>query len=472
MKQSIMECVSSVRGIFTKPGVVILPVVFGLLGCAGALSAAGKANVLYIENNNQATGQNAVLGYTRNADGSLTDLPGSPFYTNGTGFRNTTEAIGPDDTDGELLLSPDKLFLFAVNEGSNDISVFRVRLDGTLRLVPGSPFPSGGKFPDSLAWSNGYLYVANRGDGVLPVMVTPTYTPGTRGATNYTSFFVNGDGSLVAQPQNTVNAPDGSSPAQVIASADGQFLWALTPFSPTNDPIVVPIFPQAQSRIASFALDEDDGSMNSRGEAYLPSNPLFVINNVNRGGYMLGMRAHPTQNILYANVVLGNVISVWTWDQTGALTFQSGVDPGTVGRAADPCWIAVDPMGRWAYTANVNQNVIQAFSLANPLAPAALQIVSLAGAKANLPAGTPEPYAFTTAPFDLSTDPAGKFLYVSNHGTCTVNSIDATNCPVGNSIHILKINSDGTLTEQPNSPYVFPATVVPTNARPKGMVVL
>src|SRR5665213_252465 len=93
MKQSIIQCVSSVRGIFTKPGVVILPVVFGLLGCAGALSAAGKANVLYIENNNQATGLNAVLGYTRNADGSLTDLPGSPFYTNGTGFRNTTEAL-------------------------------------------------------------------------------------------------------------------------------------------------------------------------------------------------------------------------------------------------------------------------------------------------------------------------------------------------------------------------------------------
>src|SRR5665213_796199 len=290
MKQSIMECVSSVRGIFTKPGVVILPVVFGLLGCAGALSAAGKANVLYIENNNQATGQNAVLGYTRNADGSLTDLPGSPFYTNGTGFRNTTEAIGPDDTDGELLLSPDKLFLFAVNEGSNDISVFRVRLDGTLRLVPGSPFPSGGVFPDSLAWSNGYLYVTNRGNGILPTMVNPSYTPGTRGATNFSVFFINADGSLIAEPQNTVHAPDGSSPAQVVTSSDGQFLWALTPFSPTNDNFVVPIFPQAQSRLLSFALDEDDGSLEARAEAYLPANPLFVINGINRGGYILGIR--------------------------------------------------------------------------------------------------------------------------------------------------------------------------------------
>jgi 6-phosphogluconolactonase (cycloisomerase 2 family) len=445
---------------------------FALFGGGGALSAAGRANVLYIENNNPATGQNAVLGYTRNADGSLTDLPGSPFYTNGTGYRNTGEIIGPDDTDGELLLSPDKLFLFAVNEGSNDISVFRVRLDGTLRLVPGSPFPSGGKFPDSLAWSNGYLYVVNRGDGILPVMVAPTYTPGTRGATNYTAFFINGDGSLVAHPELTIDAPDGSSPAQVVASSDGQFLWGLTPFSPTNDPYVVAIFPSAQSRLLSFALDEDDGSMNSRGETALPSNPLFVINGVNRGGYMLGIRPHPTQNILYANAVLGNVLTVWTWDQTGALTFSGAVDPGAVGRAADPCWLAVDPMGRWAYAAVVNPNQVVAYSLANPLKPVALQNLSLAGPKGPLPAGTPEPYTYTTAPFDLGVDPAGKYVYVSNHATCTTDSVDATNCPVGNTIHILIINPDGTLTEQPNSPFIFPPTMMPTNARPKGLVIL
>jgi 6-phosphogluconolactonase (cycloisomerase 2 family) len=445
---------------------------FAAVGGVSTLSAAGRSNVLYIENNNPATGQNAILGYTRNADGSLTDLPGSPFYTNGTGYRNTNEVIGPDDTDGELLLSPDKLFLFAVNEGSNDISVFRVRLDGTLRLVPGSPFASGGKFPASLAWSNGYLHVANRGDGVLPVMITPTYVPGARGGTNYTAFFINGDGSLIARPELTVNAPDGSSPAQVVTSSDGQFLWALTPFSPTNDPYVVPIFPQSQSRLLSFGLDEDDGSMDARAEVALPSNPLFTINGVNRGGFMLGIRPHPTQNILYANAVLANVLSVWTWDQTGALTFAGAVDPGAVGRSPDPCWLAVDPMGRWAYAASVNPDQVVAYSLANPLMPVALQNLTLAGPKAPLPAGTPEPYGSTTAPFNLSVDPQGKFVYVANHATCVTTSVDATNCPLGNAIHILKINTDGTLTEQPNSPYIFPPTMVPVNARPKGLAVL
>jgi len=448
---------------------------FALFGGGGALSAAGRANVLYIENNNPATGQNAVLGYTRNADGSLTDLPGSPFYTNGTGYRNTGEIIGPDDTDGELLLSPDKLFLFAVNEGSNDISVFSVRLDGTLRLVPGSPFPSGGKFPVSLAWQNGYLYVANRGDGILPVMVTPTYTPGTRGATNFSVMQIGADGALTLQTGMSVNVPDGSNPGQVLASNDGQFVWGLVPFVPTNNPPTdlppVAIFPEAQSRLLSFAVDEDSGALNNAGpEVFLPySNPLFTIAGVNKGGYMLGARLHPTLPILYANAVLANTLTVWTWNATGELSFVEAVGPGP---SADPCWLAVDPMGRWAYAAAVHANQVTAYSLTNPMAPAYLQNVTLAGPQGPLPAGTPEPYGFTTAPFNISTDPTGTYVYVVNHATCVTTSVDSTNCPVGNAIHFLKINPDGTLTEQPNSPFIFAPEDVPTNARPKGLVVL
>ena len=122
-------------------------------------------------------------------------MPGSPFYTGGTGYRNTNERIGPDDSDGELIISPDHRFMFATNTGSNDISVFQIRLDGSLRLVPGSPFPSGGIAPVSLALANGFLYVVNRGDGILPTQVAPAYVKGTRGATNYSVMNVNLDGS-------------------------------------------------------------------------------------------------------------------------------------------------------------------------------------------------------------------------------------------------------------------------------------
>jgi len=139
-----------------------------------ASARTGRANLVYILNNNPAAGQNAVLGYSRNADGTLVDLAGSPFFTGGTGYRNTNERIGPDDTDGELIVSADKQFLFAVNEGSDSVAVFRIRLDGSLRPVQGSPFSSGGKEPCSLAVAGDFLYVVNRGDGILPTADIPT----------------------------------------------------------------------------------------------------------------------------------------------------------------------------------------------------------------------------------------------------------------------------------------------------------
>jgi DNA-binding beta-propeller fold protein YncE len=379
-----------------------------------------------------------------------------------------------------MVISPDKLFLFAVNEGSNDVSVFSIRLDGTLRLVPGSPFASGGKFPTSLAWQNGYLYVANRGDGILPVAAAPTYTPGTRGSTNFSVFQIAGNGALTLQPTMTLEVPDGSSPGQIVSSNDGQFLWGLVPLYPTNNPPgdIPPaaIFPEGQSRMLSFSVDQDDGALNNAGaEVFLPpTNPLFTVGGVFKGAFMLGMRVHPTQPILYVNSLLASVLTVWNWNPNGSgeLSFVTAVDPGAVGRGGAPCWTAVDPLGRYAYTASVVTDGVSAFSLTNPMAPVALQNLVLGGPKGPLPAGTPEPYQSTTAPFNLQVDPTGTYVYVSNHATCVANSIDSVNCPIGNAIHILKINADGTLTEQPYSPFIYPPEVEPTNARPKGLIVL
>jgi hypothetical protein len=79
--------------------------------------------------------------------------------------------------------------------------------------------------------------------------------------------------------------------------------------------------------------------------------------------------------------------------------------------------------------------------------PSFVQNFSLGGPEGTLPSGTPEPETYTTAPFNLSVDPSGQYLYVVNHETCTSVSIDATNCPDGNAIHIMSTNPDGTLTE-------------------------
>jgi hypothetical protein len=445
-----------------------------LAGTAGTLSArTGRANLLYVMNNDPGTGQNAVLGYSRNADGTLVDLPGSPFYTSGTGLRTPNEIIGPDDSDQEMILSADKRFLYVVNEGSNNITAFSVRLDGSLVPVNGSPFASGGRHPASLALANGFLYVVNKGDGVLPTPAAPNGVPGTARATNYSVFQVGADGSLQQVTNATVGAPSGSSPSQIVASPDGQFLFGNNFLSPSANAPDIGVFPYAHSLMISFTADEDDGSLLSQPAVSLPNIPVFSPAGTFRP-FMLGLKAHPTQNILYADAVIDSALTVWTWDTNGVLTYSKAVAGGT---ALGQCWTAYDPAAKWLYVSTVVQNVIGVFSIADPLNPVFLQNFTLGGPQTPLPPNTPEAFGFTTAPANLAVDPSGKFLYVVNHETCSdtltsSGTFDTTNCAAGNAIHILQIGSDGKLTEPSSSPFIFPQSEVLPTSHPKGLIVL
>src|SRR5262249_12345127 len=132
-------------------------------------------NIVYIESNDPAG--NAILAYERNnADGSLKPLMGSPFPAGGLGITFTT-ALGPFDSDQEVILNPARTMLFAVNGGSDTIAVFWINADGSLSPVDGSPFPSGGSNPVSVGLAGDILCVVNKDeDPGHPGQVLPTYT--------------------------------------------------------------------------------------------------------------------------------------------------------------------------------------------------------------------------------------------------------------------------------------------------------
>lgn len=92
-------------------------------------------NVLYVESNDPAPGQNTVLAYRRAADGSLAPLAGSPFRTGGTGVANPTQRLGPDDVDQNIVADAARRLLFVANGGSNTIAVLRMAADGALTYV-------------------------------------------------------------------------------------------------------------------------------------------------------------------------------------------------------------------------------------------------------------------------------------------------------------------------------------------------
>ena len=431
-------------------------------------AAAGKdsvaSNVLYLTSNNFNPGQNSVLAYRRNADGSLTFL--GNFLTRGTGFFNENESLGPDDSDQEILISPDKRLLFAVNSGSNTIAVFRINSDGSLTHVNGSPFPSGGVQPVSLGLvtksnngeadddSIGKLYVVNKGDQV-PGQTTGGTNP------NYTGFRVNKNGHLSAIPNSTVEVPGGSDPTQALISPDGKLLFGVElfrfPFTPP--PGFPPFVPPFASALESFRIDRNgrliQGTGTPQGSPIPPPFPPF----------MLGLQVHPTEPLLYVGFVVGNVVGTFRYDSTGGLTFLNAAQNSGQGI----CWIEVNKNGTFAYTSNSTDDSVSVFSLANPHAPVEIQKLDLNGPKEFL-CPTPDPCApviFTTSPFQLELDPTGTYLYVLNHENTLEN-----NFPQGNQLHILRVGPNGTLTEAPNSPVILPQSFVPAGAHPKGVVVL
>lgn len=129
-----------------------MPLQAALNQVGGALRSRANGTVY---TSSDADGANEVLLFQRDATGALT-AAGS-IDTGGSGSGG---GLGPA-TD-PVVLSPDGRFLYVVNRGSDDLSVFRVTRAG-LDLV--EVVPSGGSGPMSLAVSNRLVYVLNTGDG-------------------------------------------------------------------------------------------------------------------------------------------------------------------------------------------------------------------------------------------------------------------------------------------------------------------
>ena len=134
--------------------VVAAAAAFGLL--AAEAEAQVPNGAVYIESDvGDVPGQNSVLAFRRNSNGTLTQT--GTFPTGGTGVHpiaaslgNLPATLGPFDSDQDLIFNADATQLFAVNSGSDTIAVFNINTDGSLVPVKGSPFPSGGRQPVSL----------------------------------------------------------------------------------------------------------------------------------------------------------------------------------------------------------------------------------------------------------------------------------------------------------------------------------
>ncbi|HMF13444.1 MAG TPA: beta-propeller fold lactonase family protein [Gemmataceae bacterium] len=387
---------------------------------------------IYTESNNPAAGQNAVLAFRQDPfTGSLKQI--GTFATGGTGQINVPKVIGPDDSSQEVVATPDGRFLFAVNQGSNSITAFRIDLDGKLDRI--GTFDSGGVQPDSIGISGDRFYVSNRGDSAVG-------HPGTV-APNITAFTIDGHGRLTPIANSTVTFPVDTSPSQNLISRDGKLLFA--------DIFAVPGSTAAEGNtIAPFQI-QANGSLKLApgGDVGAPVNPPLL----------LGADTNPNLPILYAGLTASNQIAVFTYDKAGNVSF--------VGAAADqgaaPCWITVSADGKYLYAGNTGTNSVGVFSLADPLHPVEIQEFALGGPHA--PPGSP-PGSLQSNVFQLALSPDGRSLYAIGQNTS-----DTGTFPQGNQLHILSVGPDGKLSE-PNGPILLSQFGVPGNAHPQGIAVV
>jgi hypothetical protein len=158
--------------------------------------AGHHTGFVYLDDN--TAGANTISGFSRGADGPLTPLPGSPFSAGGQGLG---AGLG---SQGAIQTTDNGRYLLAVDAGSNQISVLRIGVDGSLTPVPGSPFASEGVEPNSIAVNDGLVYVSNAGSG----------------GTNYTGFTLSPAGRLDPIPGSTVTLPAGSGLGDIVLNND------------------------------------------------------------------------------------------------------------------------------------------------------------------------------------------------------------------------------------------------------------
>lgn len=312
--------------------------VFTFVGSCSIAQAADGAEYVYVESNTSAPNSNSIYAFRRGSTGSLTPLPGSPFLSGGAGVQYTGSNLGPFDSDSEVIVNPDQTLLLAVNSGSDSVAVFSIHEDGTLVTVPGSPFPSGGNDPVSLALDGNVLIVANQsGDFARPSTILP----------NYTTLRVGSNGTLIpfgtttndtSHPlQNTVSVAAGTSPSQALFPAGTNLLFGADFLG---------------GLLQHFRLG-GEGELYPLSPIVLPASEFTATT----PRFPLGLWSNPKAPILYVGYVTANKIGVYHYNEQGSLKFLRTVPNAGQGI----CWIRSNQSGTRLYTTDTTTNQVSVY---------------------------------------------------------------------------------------------------------------
>ena len=320
----------------------------------GPAHASPVVGHVYVNDNTR--GVNTIAGFDRHANGSLTPEPGSPFRAGGAGTGAELAS------QGSVQIAPGGRFLLAADAGSNQVSVLRIRQNGSLQLVPHGVTASGGHLPVSIAVHGDLVYVANSGSG----------------DSNFTGFRLGRSGQLSPVRGSTVRLPGSAQPGDVLFNGTGTRLVGTL---------------VGTSKIASFTvgasgrLTAAPGSpfaaqgLGPFGSEFRPTDPsqLFVSN------------AH--------NVGDGTGTVSAFLDSRGGVLTSIGSSPFADKQTA-PCWVQISPDGRYLFAVNTGSGNISRYAITS-------------GGRLTLLGTTPIRGTGGAGAVDAGLSPNGRTLYVN-----------------------------------------------------------
>jgi 6-phosphogluconolactonase (cycloisomerase 2 family) len=359
----------------------------------GVLASDAVAGHVYVNDN--TAGVNTVAAFDRLADGTLTPVHGSPFAAGGAG---TGTIVG---SQGSLQVTANGSFLVAVDAGSNQLSVLRIRPDGSLRPAEGSPVSSGGIEPMSVAVHGSLVYVANEGNGTT--------------GSNYTGFRLSRSGALTALPGSTVPLSNTANPGDILFNSTGTNLIGIEVGTTVPNTFLIDSFvvghdghltPAAGSPFAAQAAGPF-------GSEFSPTNPRHLYVSNAHGGAGNGS------------------VSAFTVSHQGVVS-SIGASPFADFQTA-PCWVEISHDGRYLFTVNTGSTSISSYKI---LSDGSLSYLST----------TPFSSGAGIRPFDARLDPSGTNLYVVDAALDAVSAFAV---------------DGGTLSELSASPFALPTGATP-----------
>ncbi len=281
-------------------------------GDVGSRGVAPSGHAVFVQTDNIAGNQ--VVSYDRAANGTLSAQ--GTYNTGGLGGVLNGSAVDHLASQGSLAYDPHRSLLYAVNAGSNTVSVFGVRGDRlSLRQVIGS----GGVFPVSVATHNGLVYVLNALAG------------GT--VQGYFSFF----GHLLPIPGST------RSLGLTIPSDTTQF---------TNTPGQVAFSPDGSRLIVTTKLNLSAIDVFRVGLFGLLS-PKPVVN-TEPGTGPFGVSFDPGGHLVVANTS-SNSLATYALEPNGTVTLVDSIPTGQTAT----CWVT--PARSFFYTSNAGSGNLSGF---------------------------------------------------------------------------------------------------------------